>query len=275
MADCSYCGEKISLPFKCKLCSLPHCSAHRLPENHNCVNISSFNTDEYRREKAALRQEARESRMTSVQFADPQPQTMGLQGMDFWNTGVTWKDLGLLTLLISGTSTVSRLANLEYDIFLLSILFLTTSIFGAIGLVSVYFIRERVSDSEGLHSEFYFWKIGTLITVIVSVLIGFSSGSPLIGFFLPGYFIFVNGASGRAAAYSAFGFVMVSVVLSLISVTSSNALIFVGAIESAQAILFLGILTLFREGRDIYRYNQTMFWGVIISYIVGAFLFVI
>lgn len=34
---CEYCGELIQqLPFKCRRCNKTLCSAHKLPENHDC-----------------------------------------------------------------------------------------------------------------------------------------------------------------------------------------------------------------------------------------------
>lgn len=42
MAECSYCGEKVSLPFKCKFCGKYFCPEHRLPENHDCEGLKEF-----------------------------------------------------------------------------------------------------------------------------------------------------------------------------------------------------------------------------------------
>jgi hypothetical protein len=40
---CNECGEELDslIPFKCKYCGLHYCKHHRLPENHNCVNLPS------------------------------------------------------------------------------------------------------------------------------------------------------------------------------------------------------------------------------------------
>lgn len=46
------CQNTDVVPFKCKLCGLTFCSEHRLPENHNCVGIGYFQTEEYRRRKS-------------------------------------------------------------------------------------------------------------------------------------------------------------------------------------------------------------------------------
>ena len=42
MAKCSYCGEEVSLPFKCKFCGKYFCAEHRLPENHDCEGLKEF-----------------------------------------------------------------------------------------------------------------------------------------------------------------------------------------------------------------------------------------
>ena len=36
---CQTCGQEIDLPFNCPFCGGQFCSAHRLPENHNCPRI--------------------------------------------------------------------------------------------------------------------------------------------------------------------------------------------------------------------------------------------
>ncbi|UJG43054.1 MAG: AN1-type zinc finger domain-containing protein [Candidatus Heimdallarchaeum endolithica] len=51
---CSYpnCNnEEEMLPFKCKLCGNYYCSKHRLPEQHNCVKLNYFQSDEYKKSK--------------------------------------------------------------------------------------------------------------------------------------------------------------------------------------------------------------------------------
>ena len=38
MPDCYYCREDAGfLPYKCKFCGMIFCSAHRIPENHDCA----------------------------------------------------------------------------------------------------------------------------------------------------------------------------------------------------------------------------------------------
>lgn len=49
MPDCSECGENVSMPFRCKFCDESFCSAHRLPENHDCEGLRDY-TDRSREE---------------------------------------------------------------------------------------------------------------------------------------------------------------------------------------------------------------------------------
>ena len=52
MAGCDYPGcEEAGLLFTCKYCGQRFCGKHRLPENHDCIGLEFFKTDEYRRAK--------------------------------------------------------------------------------------------------------------------------------------------------------------------------------------------------------------------------------
>lgn len=40
MPKCEHCGKEVILPYKCGFCGHYFCVEHRLPENHNCPNLS-------------------------------------------------------------------------------------------------------------------------------------------------------------------------------------------------------------------------------------------
>jgi len=40
MPKCEYCGKEVLFPFVCSHCGKTFCAEHRLPENHQCPNIS-------------------------------------------------------------------------------------------------------------------------------------------------------------------------------------------------------------------------------------------
>lgn len=44
-ARCSVCGEQLSMPYTCNHCQQPHCSSHRLPENHSCPSTIQNSSD--------------------------------------------------------------------------------------------------------------------------------------------------------------------------------------------------------------------------------------
>jgi len=39
MGKCDFCGNDEAMPYRCKYCGGFFCSAHRLPENHNCMGM--------------------------------------------------------------------------------------------------------------------------------------------------------------------------------------------------------------------------------------------
>ncbi len=42
MVECSQCKTRTSMPFTCKFCEQSFCSAHRLPENHDCNGLEQY-----------------------------------------------------------------------------------------------------------------------------------------------------------------------------------------------------------------------------------------
>jgi len=45
MQRCEECGEETSMPYTCNFCGGGFCSEHRLPENHSCEGLSSYEED--------------------------------------------------------------------------------------------------------------------------------------------------------------------------------------------------------------------------------------
>jgi hypothetical protein len=44
MTRCDHCGNDVVLPFSCQYCGGKYCADCRLPPNHDCVNISLWNS---------------------------------------------------------------------------------------------------------------------------------------------------------------------------------------------------------------------------------------
>lgn len=42
MVRCDRCGEEETMPYKCRYCGGQFCSAHRLPENHDCPGLDDY-----------------------------------------------------------------------------------------------------------------------------------------------------------------------------------------------------------------------------------------
>lgn len=43
MANCDVCGEHVNMPYNCRHCGGTYCGEHRLPENHGCPGLESWN----------------------------------------------------------------------------------------------------------------------------------------------------------------------------------------------------------------------------------------
>ena len=43
MTRCDHCGTEVPLPFTCQHCGGKYCADHRLPPNHSCTGIGSWN----------------------------------------------------------------------------------------------------------------------------------------------------------------------------------------------------------------------------------------
>lgn len=58
-ARCAVCGQEEFLPFRCKLCSAPHCLDHRLPENHACPGLTDYRSRVREEREVRVREEVR------------------------------------------------------------------------------------------------------------------------------------------------------------------------------------------------------------------------
>jgi len=284
MAGCSYCGKKVSMPFRCSLCGESHCTEHRLPESHNCINIGAYQTESYKKQKVALRDEARSIKQSNFQDTAKTSSRGGAQMMQppaqgLWSSGNKPKDLVYLSLVVA---LAGYIGNLRYVLPFSGSEILTSLIFtlgiSYVGVVAVSTIRDRISREEGVSSYFVFYKIGLIITLI-STLIGAVTGL-LLRFMWPGFFIIQGGFSdrsqGRPALYTAIGFLATWAVLNFLVTRTITLmftdtsigilLIFLSSI-TARSLLFLGVLGLIYEGRSIYNWKKNYLWALIVVYI--------
>jgi hypothetical protein len=54
MGICYLCGKETDLEYKCPFCNLAFCEDHRLPEQHNCINLPNRDWDTYRSESIRI-----------------------------------------------------------------------------------------------------------------------------------------------------------------------------------------------------------------------------
>lgn len=54
MGICYLCGKETDLEYRCPYCNLTFCEEHRLPEQHNCVNLPERDWDVYRNESIRI-----------------------------------------------------------------------------------------------------------------------------------------------------------------------------------------------------------------------------
>lgn len=70
MAKCIVCSQTLTMPYNCSLCHQRFCSTHRLPENHNCIHLRAFNTDEFRDIKSKKNDSIHRNNLDGVIFMD-------------------------------------------------------------------------------------------------------------------------------------------------------------------------------------------------------------
>ena len=54
MGICYLCGKETELEYRCPYCNLTFCDDHRLPEQHNCINIPDRDWEVYRKESIRM-----------------------------------------------------------------------------------------------------------------------------------------------------------------------------------------------------------------------------
>ena len=133
------CERKELLPFKCRLCGLSFCSKHRLPEIHDCVNLSYYKTDEYRQVKA-YSSVSKTSRTSSRPFFAKSSPSYSMHGNYFGTKtfGSESKDLLFATFFIVSIQFLALF--MSYGTLIRGAFFKLLIIF--IGFASCYFFHE-------------------------------------------------------------------------------------------------------------------------------------
>lgn len=70
MAKCEYCGAEVELPFKCNYCGKYFCEAHRLLENHHCLEAPPRTPLGSHQTKQMLAENTKKREMETVSVSD-------------------------------------------------------------------------------------------------------------------------------------------------------------------------------------------------------------
>lgn len=265
--DCNYCNDNVSMPFRCSLCSQKHCSKHRLPEMHECANLSLFNTDTYRKQKLAKSRVPR-----TVISVDSIGSGMGYgRGRgNYWSSGDRNKDVLYAGLLIGFISIMRFIFNLPL------LVLPGVMIYSVFGMFSIYYVRRKSAKGYGLDTRFMFWPIGIALTLIFSL---FRSFWILIGyFFIEGEGTLESrGRIGVISTFTSMGVFFISRILIEIFPFIEDSDLFVGFLIPSGIFLLISLLNLIPlwglDGQYILAWEPKYYWPMLISTLLTVILF--
>lgn len=259
--ECNYCQDNVSMPYTCSLCSNKHCSKHRLPESHNCTNISHFNTDTYRKQKI----EKSRLPMNTISIGETYRGSMygGRPGM--WTSGNVHQDVVIAGLVIGFASVLRHFID-HRD---LSVV-LGAFMYGVIGLLLIFEWRNVFARRYAVATLFVLWPIGIAITIITSLTI--------FRFFLFGYFVNEDSDSLRSEGIvgiaSTFSILIVYTLGKLLAHTFDSSLVIGFSLASDVFFIFAIINILpfnFFDGKKIWDWNREYYILLIVSILVVYF----
>lgn len=249
---CRKCGQETFLPFQCPYCGDQFCTAHRLPENHDCPRMDLARAQ--RREDAVVFQEP-SSYEYKITYGAPR-RAKGRVYFSFKEL----KHLGLGTLLVIGISFSFGFdswgqANWAF-------------VFSAIAaVITLSFFTHEIAHKvtaqrQGLWAEFRLTLFGAVLTFL-SILLPFKIISPGA--------VMISGAASMdeigkiSIAGPLTNMVLSTLFLGLTFVPSPYSLIFaVGAFFNGYIAVFnlipLGIL----DGFKIFSWNKAV-WALAFS----------
>lgn len=271
--DCTYCSEKVAMPFACKLCGKKLCAKHRLPERHECENIGHFSTSQYKIEKIQKAQE-----YTGIKYTESSEKTSGaprLFNQSTWTSGDVGKNV------LFGGLILALMVILRGRLFESGWLVTGAIIFAPIQFYLFYIFRRNYARKFYLKTEFVFSPIGIAISIITSlfrfIIIAF-------GFFYEdGADDEVGAKIGIRAIFSAYAiyfigsFIAYPLFLILDFRLGNLNLEILHAVSSTSHIfLWLAIILIFPwrglDGKKIYDWDTRTYWKMlaflIIAYIV-------
>ncbi len=277
MVDCSYCGDKVAMPFTCKLCGMKLCAKHRLPEKHACENISHFSTPEYKIEKIQKAHEYREIKYTESSEGSTGAPRLFNQSM--WTSGDVGKNVlfgGLILALM--VILVNKGFDNPWQV-------TGAIIFAPIQFYLFYIFRRNYARKFYLKTEFILSPIGIAISIITSL---FSFVIIAFGFFYEdGGEDEAGSKIGIRAIFLSYGIYFIGsfIVFPLfflldLRLVNLNLEILYAVFSTSHIFLWLAIILIFPwrglDGKKIYDWDTRTFWKMlaflIIAYI-GHMLF--
>lgn len=255
MPECQFCDDNVSMPYTCSLCSSKHCSKHRLPESHDCSNISHFSTDVYRKQKI----EKSRMPLNTITFADSYGSPMYGGQPGTWTSGNVNKDVVIGGLILGIASAMYHfIKHQNFEVVLGSL------IYGVFGLLTIFQFRKALAKRYEIVTMFMLWPIGIALTIITSILD--------FHFLAFGYFINKESSSLRSEAVVGYGSAISIFILYifgniLIEITQ-NAFIH-GFALAADTFIFFGLINVlpfnFLDGKKMYEYNNRNYFIFMIT----------
>ncbi|MEM2099013.1 MAG: AN1-type zinc finger domain-containing protein [Candidatus Bathyarchaeia archaeon] len=253
---CQKCGVETLLPFRCAYCGGQFCSAHRLPENHDCPYLTEARA--LQRENVSAMFETPRHYEYTVTFRQTQHSKRKI-----YFSAKEIVHLAVATVLIVLLGVFSWLYSLVFEeplfvpvVHLISIL--TASFF------IHEFAHKIVAQLEGLWAEFRLTLWGALLTLITAI-------SPVFKIFAPGAVMISGPLTPKAvlkisAAGPSTNIVLSVVFLGLAFVTPSSlavSCLFGGFWNSFVAMFNLIPMGLF-DGFKIFRVSKRI-WMLLFS----------
>jgi Zn-dependent protease len=175
---CQACSQETLLPFRCSHCGGQFCSAHRLPENHNCPKIEAARTQ---RQDQVLTNQAYGSYQYSYVYGE-QPK----RSYHITTSPKELKHIGVAAALVVGIGISIGLYGNFFGGFLFEWTYAMMGVFAVI-MVASFLTHEIghkvVAQKNGLWAEFRLTTWGALLT-LVSVFVPFrmiAPGAMMIG----------------------------------------------------------------------------------------------
>jgi Zn-dependent protease len=250
---CQVCATDTMMPFRCPFCGGQFCSAHRIPENHNCSKIGSARTQ--RQEQVMTNQAYGSYNYSYVYGQDPYKRKNHLS-----TSPKELKHIGIAAALVIGIGvSIGLYGNLfggfwpawSWDMMTVFAVFMTTS------FLTHEIAHKIMAQKSGMWAEFRLTTWGAVLT-LVSVFLPFkmiSPGAMMIGGQAPSAKDMVKISIAGVITNMIYGFVFLGLGFAFVSSAYAAVLFFAAYINAFMALFNLipfGIL----DGYKIFSLNK-------------------